>query len=66
MENQKSLINLLKNLDVNDEELFYVASKCYLISKIRTKQDNGDDILKQVYPYIFENDNINYDNQNMI
>lgn len=66
MENQKSLMKLLKNLGIKDEELFYVASKCYLISKIRTKQDNGDDILKQVYPYIFEDDDINYDDKNMM
>lgn len=66
MENQKSLMKLLKNLGIKDEELFYVASKCYLISKIRTEQDNGDDILKQVYPYIFEDDDINYDDKNMM
>lgn len=66
MENQKELLKLLKNTGINDDNLFYIASKCYLISKLRTKQDNGDDILKQVYPYIFENDDTNYDDKNML
>ena len=57
------LINKLGNtLKINDnKKLFFIVTNCYLISKIRTKKDNGDDILKQVYPYIFEENLIDYD-----
>lgn len=54
-------IEILKNNNIAEKDYFYVVSKCYLISKIRTENKNGDDILKKVYPYIFLNDQTNYD-----
>lgn len=57
----KLISKLEKTLNLsNDNDLFFVVSNCYLISKVRTQKDNGDDILKNVYPYIFDK-KINYD-----
>lgn len=57
--NFENLVSYIKNKTII--EPFFIISKIYLISKIRNKSDNGDDILKSVYPYIFENDDFNYD-----
>lgn len=62
--NMENLITTLeKKLNIKDKkDLFFIVSKCTLISKLRTQKDNGDDILKKVYPYIMENENnVNYD-----
>lgn len=65
MNNIKTIDNLIEklgqSLQLNDtKNLFFIVTNCYLISKIRTKKDNGDNILKKVYPYIFENFSIDY------
>ena len=66
MSDKISYINTLKKIGIKQEDLFYIASKCYLISKIRTEENNGDDILKFVYPYIFEDDITDYDSSEML
>ena len=58
--------SISKEHDINDKkDLFFILINCFLISKLRTKKDNGDDILRTVYPYLL-NDNINYDSNSCI
>lgn len=67
--NEEYIEQLIDNIEtkfnINDKKtLFFIIINCCLISKIRTEKNNGDDILRKVYPYIFEynvNENIDYD-----
>ena len=54
--------NLKRDLKIDDsKDMFFITLNCFLISKIRDKKDDGDNLLKQVYPYIFYDDTIDYD-----
>ena len=64
-ENILNFINTLKK-QYSLEEIFSILINCFLISKIRTKESNGDDILKSVYPYIFKEIDYNYDSEEAI
>lgn len=56
--------NIIETLKKNyHENVFNILINCFLISKLRTEKYNGDDILKNVYPYIFDNIKFDYDSQ---
>lgn len=60
----KLISSLAKELNLSDnKKIFFIVLNCFLISKIRTKKDNGDNILKKVYPYIFDGDSTDYDSK---
>ncbi len=67
MSNQNILnfINKVKK-QYSVEEIFSILINCFLISKIRTEEFNGDDILKNVYPYIFKEIEYDYDSEEAI
>lgn len=67
MSNQNILnfINKIKK-QYSLEEIFSILINCFLISKIRTEEFNGDDILKNVYPYIFKEIEYDYDSEEAI
>ena len=67
MSNQNILnfINKIKK-QYSLEEIFSILINCFLISKIRTEEFNGDDILKNVYPYILKEVKYDYDSEEAI
>lgn len=67
MSNQNILdfINKIKK-QYSLEEIFSILINCFLISKVRTEEFNGDNILKNVYPYIFKEIAYDYDNEEAI
>lgn len=67
MSNQNILnfINKIKK-QYSLEEIFSILINCFLISKVRTEKFNGDNILKNVYPYIFKEIEYDYDNEEAI
>ena len=67
MSNQNILnfINKIKK-QYSVEEIFSILINCFLISKIRTEEFNGYDILKNVYPYIFKEIEYDYDSEEAI
>lgn len=64
-ENILNFINKLRK-QYSLEEIFSILINCFLISKIRTNEFNGDDILRSVYPYIFKEIEYNYDSEESI
>ncbi len=55
-----------QEINIRDKkEQFILLINCFLISKLRTQKNNGDDILRKVYPYIL-NDDIDYDSENAL
>lgn len=64
-ENILNFINKIKK-QYSLEEIFSILINCFLISKVRTKEFNGDDILRNVYPYIFKNIEFDYDSKESI
>ena len=64
------LNNYIKSIssefDINDnKEKFILLLNCFLIAKIRTTEDNGDNILKKVYPYLLD-EKFNYDSTKVL
>ena len=64
-ENILNFINKIKE-QYSLEEIFSILINCFLISKVRTEEFNGDNILKNVYPYIFKEIEYNYDSEEAI
>lgn len=64
-ENILNFINKIKK-QYSLEEIFSILINCFLISKVRTKEFNGDNILKNVYPYIFKEIEYDYDSEDAI
>ena len=64
-ENILNFINKIKE-QYSLEEIFSILINCFLISKVRTEEFNGDNILKNVYPYIFKEIEYNYDSEDAI
>ena len=64
-ENILNFINKTKE-QYSLEEIFSILINCFLISKVRTEELNGDDILKNVYPYIFKEIKYDYDSEGAI
>lgn len=64
-ENILNFINTIKK-QYSLEETFSILINCFLISKIRTKEFNGEDILRNVYPYIFKKSKFDYDSKEAI
>jgi methylase of polypeptide subunit release factors len=66
--NDEIILNFINKIkkQYSLDDIFSILINCFLISKIRTEKYNGEEILKNVYPYIFEKIDFNYNSDESV